>query len=140
MARIVKIFLVLVALFIPVGAYSQNQPISLSTLVTVQNVPFEECTKVFNINAENLFYLTIAAINANRFRIDEIQSKTGYILFSAVNKEFLASVVKFDSKTSLLRITPTNNIYYFQPGIVLNIFRYIELNSTVKPVNIKTNL
>ncbi len=124
----------------PSASFSQTQPVSLSTLVTVQNVPFEECTHVFNIDAQSLFYLTIASINANRFTIDEIQSKTGYILFNAVNKEFLASVVKFDNKTSLLRITPTNNVYYFQPGIVLNIFRYIDLNSTVRPVNIKSNL
>ncbi len=125
---------------IQTGGFAQTQPVSLSTLVTVQDVPFEECTKVFNMDAESLFYLTIASINANRFKIDEIQSKTGYILFSAVNKEFLALVVKLDSKNSLLKITPTNNIYYFQPGIVLNMFRYIELNSTVRPVAIKTNL
>ena len=138
MARI--IFLILMFICIQTGGFAQTQPVSLSTLVTVQDVPFEECTKVFNMDAESLFYLTIASINANRFKIDEIQSKTGYILFSAVNKEFLALVVKLDSKNSLLKITPTNNIYYFQPGIVLNMFRYIELNSTVRPVAIKTNL
>lgn len=136
----IKTLLALILLAVPLKAFSQPQPVSLSTLVTVQNVPFEECTKIFNMSAENLFYLTIAGINANRFNIEEIQSKTGYILFNAVNKEFLTSVVKLDSKTSLLRITPTNNIYYFQPGIVLNIFRYIDLNNTVRPVVIKTNL
>lgn len=135
-----KLLIISIFMFIPSGVQAQTQPVSLSTLVTVQNVPFEECTRVFNMNAENLFYLTIASINANRFTIDEIQSKTGYVLFNAVNKEFLASVVKFDNKTSLLRITPTNNIYYFQPGIVLNIFRYIDLNNSVRPVAIKTNL
>lgn len=124
----------------PLFTFSQTQQVSLSTLVTVQNVPFEDCTRVFNVDAENLFYLTIASINANRFSIDEIQSKTGYILFCAVNKEFLASVFKLDDKTSMLRITPANNVYYFQPGIVLNIFKYIDLNSALKPVIIKTNL
>ncbi len=132
-------FMLFVFAFVP-KCYAETQPVSLSTLVTVQNVPFEQCTKVFNIDAENLFYLTMASINANRFKIVEIQSKTGYILFNAVNKEFLASVVKLDSKTSLLRVTPTNNVYYFQPGIVLNLFRYIELNNQLRPVQIKTNL
>lgn len=136
MARIIKIFLLLVCMFFPICSQAEPQPVSLSTLVTVQNVPFEQCTKVFGVSAENLFYLTIAGINANRFKIEEIQSKTGYILFSAVNKEFLASIVKLDSKTSLLRITPANNIYYFEPGIVLNVFRYIDLNINVKPVTI----
>lgn len=133
MARIIRVLLVL-ACFIFTVCRVNCEPVNLSTLVTVQNVPFEQCTKIFNIDAENLFYLTIAGINANRFQIDEIQSKTGYILFNAVNKEFLASVVRLDSKNSLLRVTPANNVYYFQPGIVLNLFKYIELNGSVKPV------
>ena len=133
MARIIRVLLVS-ACFIFTVCRVNCEPVNLSTLVTVQNVPFEQCTKIFNIDAENLFYLTIAGINANRFQIDEIQSKTGYILFNAVNKEFLASVVKLDSKNSLLRVTPANNVYYFQPGIVLNLFKYIGLNGSVKPV------
>ncbi len=141
MAGIVfKILFAVMMFALPFSVSAQTQPVSLSTLVTMQNVPFEDCTRIFKMNAESLFYLTIASINANRFNIDEIQSKTGYILFNAVNKEFLAFVVKLDSKNSLLRITPTNNIYYFQPGIVLNIFRYIDLNDSVRPVTIKTNL
>ena len=102
-------------------------------------MPFEYCTKIFNTDAESLFYLTISGISANRFRIDEIQSKTGYVLFNAVNKDFLASVIKIDNKHSLLKVTPTNNVYYFQPGIVLNLFKYVELNAQEKPVNIKVN-
>ena len=133
----VRICLILIALICSFNlfAFAENQP-SLSTLVSVQNVPFEQCTKIFKINNENLFYLTIASINANRFNITELQSKKGYILFNAVGKEFLANVVKIDSNNSVLRITPVNNVYYFQPGIVLNIFRYIELNSSLTPVNL----
>lgn len=137
MARVIKFIILSLLFLLPAGTYAETQPVSLSTLVTVQNVPFEQCTRMFDMDAESLFYLTIAGINANRFNILELQSKTGYILFSAVNKEFLASVFKLDSKTSLLRITPTNNIYYFQPGIVLNIFRYIDLNKSERPVVIK---
>lgn len=137
MARIIKILLISLFLFLPLQAKSEE--LSLSTLVTVQNVPFEYCTKFFNTDAESLFYLTIASINANRFRIDEIQSKTGYVLFNAVNKEFLASIIKIDNKHSLLKVTPTNNVYYFQPGIVLNLFKYIEINQLEKPVVIKVN-
>lgn len=116
--------------------FANAEPINLSTLITIQDVPFERCTQMFKTDAENLFYLTIASINANRFNITEIQSKKGYILFNAVNKEFLASIVKIDPKTAILKITPTNNIYYFQPGIVLNTFKYIELNSNLKPTNL----
>jgi len=137
MARIIKILLISLFLLIPFQVKSEE--LSLSTLVTVQNVPFEYCTKIFNTDAESLFYLTIASINANRFRIDEIQSKTGYVLFNAVNKEFLASVIKIDNKHSLLKVTPTNNVYYFQPGIVLNLFKYVEINQLEKPVTLKVN-
>lgn len=101
---------------------------SISTLVTPQNMAFDDCTKEYNMNQEKLYYLTIASINENRFEIEELQSKTGYILFKAVNKEFLATVVKLGVNKSMLKITPTNNNYYFAPGIVLNIFKYIDLN------------
>lgn len=101
---------------------------SISTLVTPQNMAFDDCTKEYSMNQEKLYYLTIAAINANRFEVEELQSKTGYILFKAVNKEFLATVVKLGVNKSMLKITPTNNNYYFAPGIVLNIFKYIDLN------------
>jgi len=123
-------------IFVSCGALFANEPISMSTLVTPQNVSFETCNKLFNIPAEKLFYLSISGINANRFQIDEIQSKTGYILFTAVNKQFLASIVKIDNTKSVLKITPTNNLYYFPPGIVLNIFKYIEVNENtpVTPV------
>ena len=132
MARIMK-FLVLFLLLVSVPAKAE-QP--LSTLVNVQNVSFEQCVKMYGIDTENLFYLTLASINANRFNVVEIQSKTGYILFNAVGKEFLAKIIKLDDTRSILKITPTNNIYYFQPGIVLNLFKYIELNSTLKPVEV----
>ena len=142
MARIITLFFILMMFISPVTAdttTNNNQNLSLSTLVTLQNVPFEQCTKIFDIDTENLYYLTIASINANRFNITELQSKTGYILFNAVGKEFLASVIKVDDTHSLLRITPTNNIYYFQPGIVLNVFKYVEINKNLRPVNLKIN-
>ena len=87
----------------------------------------------------SLFHLAIAAINANRFTIDEIQSKSGYILFTAVNKQFLATVVNVNTNQGMLKITPVDNNYFFQPGIVLNVFKYIELNLNKKPEIVKFN-
>ncbi len=109
---------------------------SLSTLVTPQNVSFEMCTKTFAMNSDRLFYLTLAAVNANRFEIKEIQSKTGYILFTAVGKEFLASVISIDKYRSMLKITPANNNYFFAPGIVLNMYKYVEVNANEHLQNI----
>ena len=124
---------VAVFLFLASPAFASGEQMSLSTLITAQNISFENCTKVFNTDNVSLFYLTIAAINANRFVVDEIQSQSGYVLFTAVNKQFIASVSNVNTNQGLLRITPADGNYFFQPGIVLNIHKYIELNLSKKP-------
>ncbi len=107
---------------------------SLSNFTTNQNVSPDICTKLYQTSTEKLFYLTLAGINANNFKIDEIQSKTGYILFSAVGKQYLATIAKFSSSSAMIKISPVNNVYYFQPGIVLNMFKYIDLNVQNTPI------
>jgi len=117
-------------------AYSANasktiQPTATPAVVpAVQPAPvgFENCNKFYKIDSQKLFYLTLAGINANRFVINEIQSKSGYVLFSVGQKHFLARIVSVDAKNSILKITPCNNIYYFPIGIAQNMFKYIELN------------
>ncbi len=135
MARIVKYVLSVVLLLLLgcVPIMAQGEQLSLSTLITAQNVPFENCYRVYNTDNVSLFFLTLAAINANRFNVEEIQSKSGYILFSAVNKPFVATIVNVNTNQGMLRITPADNNYYFQPGIVLNIYKYIEMNLDKKP-------
>lgn len=100
-----------------------------SSPVQAQPVDFKACYKFFKMDSQRLFYLTLASINANRFSIDEIQSKSGYVLFAVGKRHFLANVISIDSKNSMLKITPCNNIYYFPVGIVQNMFKYIELNT-----------
>lgn len=138
MERIVK-FVLFICLLAGAPAMAAGEQMNLSTLITAQNVHFENCYKVFNTDNVSLFHLTIAAINANRFTIDEIQSKSGYILFTAVNKQFLAAVSNVNTNQGMLRITPADNNYYFQPGIILNIFKYIDVNLSKKPENINLN-
>ena len=133
MERIIRYILVLYILFAPISIVQATENINLSTLITAQNVKFETCTKVFNTDNVSLLHLVIAGINENRFTIDEIQSKSGYVLFTAVNKQFLATVTNVNTNQGMLKITPADNNYYFQPGIVLNIFKYIELNLNKKP-------
>ena len=128
MERTIKKFLITMIILVSGSCVFAENGMSLSTLVTPQNIDYNICTRNYILTPEKLFYMAIASINANRFTIDEIQSKTGYILFTAVNKQYLASVVKVDANKSMLRITPTNNNYFFAPGIVLNVFRYIDLN------------
>ncbi|MCM1339822.1 MAG: hypothetical protein NC191_09140 [Muribaculaceae bacterium] len=138
MERIVnKVVLSIVTVFLLiVPAFASGEQLSLSTLITAQNISFENCTKVFNTDNVSLFYLTIAAINANRFTVDEIQSQSGYVLFTAVNKQFIASISNVNTNQGMLRITPADGNYFFQPGIILNIYKYIELNLAKKVENI----
>ena len=98
-------------------------------MVTPRNVAFDECTKSYNMPVDKLYLLSIDSISANRFEIKELQSKMGYVLFRAAGKDFLATSAYYGANKSILRITPANNNYYFAPGIVLNIFKYIDLNS-----------
>ena len=132
----VKVLLISLLFFIGYAYADVTQPATVqqtSSLTTLQNIPFEVCTKMFGgMNKEQLFYLTLGAINANNFSIEEIQSNNGYIIFSAAGNKYLANIAGIDSKNSILKITPCNNIYYFQPGIVINIFKYIELNKTTE--------
>ena len=83
---------------------------------------------MFPINKERLFYLALSAVTANRFSIDEIQSNNGYIIFSAANNKFLATIAGIDADNSILKITPCNDIYFFPPGVFLGMYKYIEMN------------
>lgn len=103
-------------------------PAAKPSPVQYQQVDYNVCSKTFRVDSQKLFYLTLAGVNANRFRIDEIQSKSGYVLFTVLNKQFLASVLSWGAGASMLKITPCDNTYYFPVGIVQNMFKYIELN------------
>lgn len=96
--------------------------------VEPQMMSFKQCTKIFGTESERLFYIAIAAINANNFKIVEIQSRSAYIIFKAANREFLLSVAGIDKTNSIVKITPVNNNYFFPSGVVSNIFKYIDLN------------
>ena len=134
MARIINLSVISIVIFLCsfVPSYADGEQMSLSTLITAQNIPYENCYRVFNTDNVSLFFLTLAAINANRFNVDEIQAKSGYILFTAVNKPFIATVVNVNTNQGMLKITPADNNYYFQPGIILNIYKYIEMNLNKK--------
>ena len=137
MERTIKFFAIILGLFIlgviPVRA---EDDLLLSNLITPQNVNFNICTRTYILPQDKLFYMAIASANANNLDVEEIQSKTGYILFTAVNKQYLASIVKVDDTHSMLKITPTNNNYFFPPGVVLNFFRYIDLYGATPLVNV----
>lgn len=110
-------------------APQKTSPVVTPPPVQVPAVDFSSCNKIFKMDSQRLLYLTLSSVSANRFVINEIQSKSGYVLFSAGQRQFLASVITIDSKNSMLRITPCDENYSFPLGIVQNFFKYIELNS-----------
>lgn len=128
--KLIVFVMMLLSMLAVAPAFAEGTDVQANTtaLVTPQNVDFKICTRTYIMPAEKLFYMAIASAKENRFTVDEIQSKTGYILFTAAGKQYLASVLKVDSTHTILKITPTNNNYFFAPGIVLNFFRYIDLN------------
>lgn len=128
-----KIFvLFLFVYFVKSLAFAQATVNTEQSLVVPQNVTFENCTKIFNVNEEKLFYLTLASISANRFLVEEVQTANGYIIFSANKNNYLATIAEIDAQNSILKITPCNNVYNFPPGILTNMFKYIEINENLQ--------
>ena len=75
-----KLFLILLLTsIIPVFAEENIKPAVNQPLTVAQNILFEDCTKIFKINQEDLFYLTLGAVSANRFTIDEKQTVTLFL-------------------------------------------------------------
>lgn len=106
----------------------EQAPTAPPAQIQPQPIDFSLCNKSFKLDTQTLFYLTLAGVNANRFEINEFQSKNGLIVFTVAKKQYLASVVMISPKTSMLKITPCDNVYIFPVGIVQNMFKYIELN------------
>lgn len=107
------------------------KPINTATTATAipkQTVPFEHCVRAYQTSTDNLFLLTLAAINSSGYKIEELQSRTGLISFEADSKSFLVSVTELDENSSMLKITPMNNSYHFSPTIIETIFLYITNN------------
>ena len=123
------IFLFLLTFYTPIALADEiySSP-SANTASSFQNIQYENCFRMYSLEQEQLFYLTLGAINTNKFTIDEIQTNNGYIIFVAGRHKYLATVAKIDKDNSILKITPCNNLYYFQPDILANIFKYIDSN------------
>lgn len=120
-----KILLFIVFLFIALPACAE---VTQQIGETPQTPPatFSLCQKTFIKQSEPFFYIVLSSIAKNNYKIEEIQSKNGLIIFKVYNKEFLANITKVDFKTTLLKITPVDNSYNFPYSIVENLFKTIE--------------
>ena len=95
---------------------------------------YKDCIRLYKLPFSKLYFLALSSINFNKYETKEIQSRNGYIIFEAENREFLISVFKKDKNFTFLKITPCDNNYYFNPSIPRKIYNYIDLhfNNEVK--------
>ena len=103
-----KKFFVLLSLLVMPAVFAED-PVPVTT---PQNIVFEDCTKLFAVNKEKLYALTLASLSANRFLIDEVQTSNGYIIFTVNKSRYLATIAGVDNSNSMLKITPCNNVSF----------------------------
>ncbi len=122
------IFLFLICLFLNIHhkAYSNSPGVQNSAVSPYVN--YNDCIKNYKIDEESLFYLTLSSISNAKYKILEIQTRSGYILFSAYGREFLAQVVKVNDNLSELKITPQNNSYKFDYNLIYKVFEDVAFN------------
>lgn len=99
---------------------------------------YRDCIKLYKLPYDKLFFLALSSIEANKFEIVEMQSRGGYIIFKAENKEFLITVLQKDKLYSFMKISPCDNNYYFSPNIPEKIFNQIALlfNAELKEIKL----
>ena len=134
MERIIITFIF--SLFLLIGNLFSGEVLAQTTTNTtppaIPTVNQTECIKYFILPYDKLFFLTEAGICRCNYKIEEIQTDGGYIVFSAGQYKFLATVSYFSKNSAVIKISPCNNDYTFPVVIVKNIFKYIELNQFKK--------
>ena len=137
-----RILFVITALIIFTPISSAEDVLALSPQVdlqaqanTIQNIR-SLCSKTYKIGSENLFYIVLSALNQYNIKIEEIQSRTGTVLFKINSKEFLISISSKDSQNSYMKIIPADNNYNFSPVIIQKLLSYIDMNNNTTFVNI----
>ena len=99
--------------------------------VQVKKIVASDFSKSYKISSENLLYLLLSAINEHNYSIEEIQFRTGSVLFKAYTKEFIASVAAKDGYNSFMKIIPADNNYNFSPLLLEKLHNYIETNNSI---------
>lgn len=109
-------------------AFANTATVVKTTVPKPVYTSFDNCYKFYSADCEKLFLVVLAGLNANNYKIIELQSRNSLVIFKADNKEFLASISKVDAKSAMLRITPADNSYAFSPTVISRIFQYVTEN------------
>jgi hypothetical protein len=126
--KLLILSIIISSLFIQQKSFADTtMPINSIVKAVPSSIDF---SKSYKTTSENLLYLLLSAINAQNYSIEEIQFKTGSVLFKAYSKEFIASVSAQDGTNSYIKIIPADNNYNFAPTLLQKLHNYIELNNT----------
>ena len=109
--------------------FSVNQ--SKADIIVPQASQSVDFSKSYKTSSENLLYLLLSALNENNYSIEEIQFKTGSVLFKVYTKEFIASIASQDRNNSFIKIIPADNNYNFSPTLIQKLHKYIEVNNGI---------
>jgi len=136
-----KIFLLLVlSLLISPATFAQEIEVEKTQEKpnTTTYTNYRDCIKLFKLPFDKLYFLALSSVEANKYEIVEMQSRGGYIIFKAENKEFLITVLQKDKSYSFMKISPCDNNYYFSPNIPEKIFNQIALlfNTELKEIKL----
>lgn len=101
--------------------------------VSSQKTSINQCSDTVSVNSEQLFYLTLSALNKMNYKIKEVQSKTGTVLFEVAQREFMVTIADIGSNKTFIKILPTNSDYGFSPSLIQNVFYFVKANAGVIP-------
>ncbi len=124
------LILILYLTFINAGTVFADSIVNTSNQVKVFPSS-NDFAKTYKTTSENLLYLLLSALNEHNYSIEEIQFKTGSVLFKAYTKEFIASVCSKDGFNSFIKIIPADNNYNFSPALIQKLHNYIEQNNSI---------
>lgn len=101
--------------------------------VSSQKTSINQCSETVSVNSEQLFYLTLSALNKMNYKIKEVQSKTGTVLFQVAQREFMVTIADIGANKTFIKILPTNSDYGFSPSLIQNVFYFVKANAGVTP-------
>ena len=94
-------------------------------------------SKNFPVNADNMYMISLTALNKLNYGIKELQSSSGYILFTANNgNEYLLAVTSLGEEASNVKIT---KLKHSSPLTEIQNSVYVEITNNLDNIPIKAN-
>lgn len=96
---------------------------------------FEESFKIYPKDADTIFMSALSAINSSsQFKIAEMQTKNGYILFLHGSRYYLLTVTKRYQSQTEVKILPQNSDYSQGSDVARTVFALIDSKLLTQPV------